>query len=187
MPRLVVTQARRVEDNSTPESTNGGHPVNDQQAEANPASPMTDIHDHPSYREIDAVFADSSNVAEFRADAVAVGRCGAADDDGCIRLMASGSAPVVGLEAAAIHLDQATALRLLGELAKVAGPAKTHDLTVRADWTNPGLVLIAVEDETDDYRLYLPTDKAKQLGRILGFLTPAQVAILAAELTGGAL
>ncbi len=65
--------------------------------------------------------------------------------------------------------------------------AKTHDLTVRPDATSAIRTLIAVENEADDYRLYLLTDAAKMLGRMLTILTPAQVAILAAALTDGAL
>lgn len=150
------------------------------------ASPTTDIHDHPSYGLIDDVFGNSSNVVEFHAGPVAVGRCGAVDDDGCIRLMASGHG-LIEYGAASIHLDPAYARQLLGELGTVAAPAKTHDLTVRRDTTDHGRALIAAEDAVDDYRLYLPVDDAKILGRMLGHLTPAQVAILADALTDGAL
>lgn len=66
-------------------------------------------------------------------------------------------------------------------------PAKTHDLTVRRDTTAPDRVMIGAEDAVDDYRLYLPVDEAKLLGRMLKVLTPTQVAILADALTDGAL
>jgi hypothetical protein len=86
---------------------------------------MTDIHDHPSYGVIDDVFANSSNVTEFEADAVAVGHCGSVLDPGCIRLAASGSGPM-GPGAAAVHLDPAAALQLLAELARTLGAVVLH-------------------------------------------------------------
>jgi hypothetical protein len=155
MPRLVVTQARRVEDNSTHESTNGGHPVNDQQPETNP----------PIYPEPGEIV------------------------DVTIKDVRFAAAPTPGALALGVTILDTTgmAFKMPQQAAIEPAPAKTHDLTVHTDWTNPGVVRIGVENKTDDYRLYLPTAEAKQLGRMLGFLTPAQVAILAAELTGGAL
>jgi len=89
------------------------------------ASQPIDIHDHPSYGVIDDVFADSSNVVEFHAGPVAVGRCGAVDDDGCIRLAAAGHG-LVEYGAASIHLDPATARDLMVQLAGLLGAVVLH-------------------------------------------------------------
>lgn len=59
-------------------------------------------------------------------------------------------------------------------------PAKTHDLSV---FRNQGKLVIAVEDETDDLRVYLPEGVDRDLGRALALLKPAQIALLIGELT----
>jgi hypothetical protein len=62
-------------------------------------------------------------------------------------------------------------------------PAKTHDLSVRkGDDDN---LVITVENEKDDIRVYIPTGFALDLGRALAHLTPAQIALLIGELKGG--
>jgi len=60
-------------------------------------------------------------------------------------------------------------------------PAKTHDLSVRRGDVN---VVITVEGEDDAHQVYLSAGVAKDLGRALDLLTPAQIALLIGELTG---
>jgi hypothetical protein len=68
-------------------------------------------------------------------------------------------------------------------VAGVEQPAKTHDLSVRkGDGDN---LVITVENEKDDVRVYMPTGFAQDLGVVLDLLTPAQVRLLIGELTGG--
>lgn len=65
----------------------------------------------------------------------------------------------------------------------VAAPAKTHDLSVRkSDGDN---LVITVENEKDDIRVYIPTGFAKDLGLALAHLTSGQIALLIGELAGG--
>lgn len=127
-------------------------------AERMAASPTTNIDDHPSYGVIDDVFGNSSNVVEFHAGPVAVGRCGAVDDDGCIRLMASGHG-LVEYGAASIHLDPAYARQLLGELAEAVGAVvlPEHDPTL-IDNDGDRWLVMARQEESD---LIMPISKIR--------------------------
>ncbi len=77
-------------------------------------------------------------------------------------------------------------IRKVGPLTRaypVAEPAKTHDLSiVRAH----GNVVIEAAAETDGRAVYLQDGAARDLGRVLAVLTPAQIALLVDDLKGGA-
>jgi len=84
-----------------------------------------------------------------------------------------------------LYLTPPQAITFATHIALVAdaAPAKTHDLTVRkGDGDN---LVIVVENEKDDVRVYMPTGFAQDLGVVLDLLTTTQVQLLIGELTGG--
>lgn len=61
-------------------------------------------------------------------------------------------------------------------------PAKTHDLTIRREFGN---VVVRAEAATGNRVVYLQDGAARDLGRVLDALTPAQRQLLIGELKGG--
>jgi len=77
---------------------------------------------------------------------------------------------------------EAVAAAALARLNDAYAPAKTHDLSVRREFGN---VVVRAEGEEGNRLVYLQEGVAQDLGRVLDALTPAQIALLISELTGG--